>query len=215
VAGCSKLGANLATLDQVKSAYAAGAEWCSWGYTATDAPGGAWVALPMQSARPGWSTAPGLRTCISGDRSCTGGILGAICFGVKPARGAVNYVTIAPFYGPDNVWNAAGERPHLAVSHGGVDACALSFLAKGTVVRGSLTGGRQHEPPANNVSPPAWHTGAQPSSVVQLSTLFSYFVSRWVDWVGLGGRVCGGRAGGFVGRCTLPARVLAGSALAA
>jgi hypothetical protein len=85
---CASLGASLATAEQVTEAYNNGAEWCAWGHTTTD------PMYPMQRARQGCASGKGMTRIFNFDPNniqdswlkSAGGKLGAVCYGIKPAR---------------------------------------------------------------------------------------------------------------------------------
>lgn len=105
-AACGQYGAPLATLAQVTDAFYLGAESCSWGYTASnDANGNALAAFPMQSAVSGCSTSKGVQQAAASTlfTFAGNGVIGAACYGVKPARGTA--ASIGAFNTGANRWS--------------------------------------------------------------------------------------------------------------
>lgn len=99
-AGCSTLGAVLATRAQMQSAYYLGANVCSWGYTAdlVPAPGtGAYVGFTLRYPTDGCSGDRGVVTMPLAPGGWNSGNAGAVCYGRKPQSNATAGLVVGPF----------------------------------------------------------------------------------------------------------------------
>ena len=129
-AACTALGAKQATVEQVKQAWRDGAAQCSWGHTTTD------PVYPMQDgpiAGCNGNKGPAFNQMANFNPATpsafwNNGLYGAMCYGMKPAKGTTVAANVLPFNGTQ--WNSPRATSKSTYTPFSVDSAINVYCAE-------------------------------------------------------------------------------------